>query len=283
MFEKLILPCTLEDLVLTRYFGRKYPTWLGTTCLCSLEYLTLRWCKSCVCLPTIGQLHNLKYLRIEGAIAVTKIGPEFLGCSMGKHRTIEETVAFSRLELLTFIDMPNWEEWSFVEDNDEAAATAEPVANEREANDAAAKPKIEAPVRRLQLLPCLKKLHLRNCPKLRAFLRQLGKVATSLKVLTIGEARCLKVVEDFPFLCDNLSIIGCNSLKRISNLPQLRDLCVARCPNLRCVKEFGSLQQLWLGVAMQDVSSLWVAGLQGQHWQDHGDALDVYTWRLRVG
>uniref|UniRef100_A0A0E0BLD3 NB-ARC domain-containing protein n=1 Tax=Oryza glumipatula TaxID=40148 RepID=A0A0E0BLD3_9ORYZ len=224
------------------------------------EYLTLRWCKSCVCLPTIGQLHNLKYLRIEGAIAVTKIGPEFLGCSMGKHRTIEETVAFSRLELLTFTDMPNWEEWSFVEDNDEAA-TAEPVANEGEANDAAAKPKIEAPVRRLQLLPCLKKLHLRNCPKLRAFLRQLGKVATSLKVLTIGEARCLKVVEDFPFLCDNLSIIGCNSLKRISNLPQLRDLCVARCPNLRCVKEFGSLQQLWLGVAMQDVSSLWVAEL----------------------
>uniref|UniRef100_A0A0D3HP32 NB-ARC domain-containing protein n=1 Tax=Oryza barthii TaxID=65489 RepID=A0A0D3HP32_9ORYZ len=183
------------------------------------EYLTLRWCKSCVCLPTIGQLHNLKYLRIEGAIAVTKIGPEFLGCSMGKHRTIEETVAFSRLEFLTFTDMPNWEEWSFVEDNDEAAATAEPVANEGEANDAAAKPKIEAPVR---------------------------------------------------------------SLKRISNLPQLRDLCVARCPNLRCVKEFGSLQQLWLGVAMQDVSSLWVAGLQGQHWQDHGDALDVYTWRLRV-
>ncbi|XP_066161679.1 disease resistance RPP13-like protein 4 [Oryza sativa Japonica Group] len=260
MFEKLIPPCTLEDLVLTRYFGRKYPTWLGTTYLCSLEYLTLRW--------------------IEGAIAVTKIGPEFLGCKL---RTTEEAVAFSRLELLTFTDMPNWEEWSFVEDDDEAAATAEPVANEGEANDASAKPKGEAPVGRLQLLPCLKKLHLRNCPKLRAFPRQLGKVATSLKVLTIGEARCLKVVEDFPFLSDNLSIIGCKGLKRISNLPQLRDLRVARCPNLRCVKEFGCLQQLWLGVGMQDVSSVWVAGLQGQHRQDHGDDLDVYTWQLRVG
>uniref|UniRef100_J3N9N7 Uncharacterized protein n=1 Tax=Oryza brachyantha TaxID=4533 RepID=J3N9N7_ORYBR len=278
LFEKLIPPCKLEDLVIMRFFGRKYPTWLDTTYLRSLEYLTLRHCKSCVSLPTVGQLHNLKYLRIEGATSVTKIGPEFLGCSMDNLRTTE-AVAFSRLELLTFTDMPNWEEWSFVEEGDGAAQTAEAVANEGETNAAAAGSKWEAAFPSSQLLPRLKKFHLRNCPKLSALPPQLGQVATSLKVLTIDGAQCLKVVEDLTFLSDLLSISRCKGLKRVSKLPRLRDLRVARCPNLRCVEELGCLQQLWLGVDMQNTSSGWVPGLQRLHEQDHGDYLDVYTWQ----
>ena len=78
-FDLLIPAHNLEDLGFMNFFGRRFPTWLDTaTHLPSLTYLKLIDCKSCVHLPPIGQLPNLKYLQIKGATAVTKIGPEFV-------------------------------------------------------------------------------------------------------------------------------------------------------------------------------------------------------------
>jgi hypothetical protein len=88
----------------------------------------------------------------------------------------------------------------------------------------------------------------------------------------------LKVVEDLPFLSEMLVIVGCASLERVSNLPQVGNLRVSRCPDLRCVEGLGSLQQLWLDVDMQDISKLWVPGIQEQHRKLHGEDADVYTW-----
>ena len=83
-FEKLIPPQSIEVMFIADFFGRRFPTWLDTaTHFPSLKYLNLVWCKSCVHLPPIGQLPNLKYLRITGATAVTKIGPEFVGFGVG--------------------------------------------------------------------------------------------------------------------------------------------------------------------------------------------------------
>ncbi|TVU23567.1 hypothetical protein EJB05_25941, partial [Eragrostis curvula] len=45
----------------------------------------------------LERLPNLKYLRIQGAAAVTKIGPEFLGCGVGTSGS-KEAVAFPKLE-----------------------------------------------------------------------------------------------------------------------------------------------------------------------------------------
>ncbi|TVU23517.1 hypothetical protein EJB05_25891, partial [Eragrostis curvula] len=70
--EQLIPPQNLEI-----YF----PTWLDiATHLSALKLLQLVDCKSCVHLPPVGQLPNLKYLKIMGANAVTTIGSEFVGC-----------------------------------------------------------------------------------------------------------------------------------------------------------------------------------------------------------
>jgi len=63
-------------------------------------------CKSGVHLPPIGQLPNLKYLRIEGATIVTKIGPEFVGSGVVNLRSTE-AVAFPKVEKLIIRDMPN--------------------------------------------------------------------------------------------------------------------------------------------------------------------------------
>jgi hypothetical protein len=109
----------------------------------------------------------------------------------------------------------------------------------------------------MQLLPRLKRLTLLDCPKLRALPRQLGQEATSLKALYIRDAGCLKVVEDLPFLSQVLSIVGCGSLERVLNLPQVEDMVILDCLGLRCVEGFGNLQQLWLTEGMKELSTLW--------------------------
>jgi hypothetical protein len=61
-FYFLIPVHNLEDVNFVNFFGRRFPTWLGTAAhLPSLTYLNLIDCKSCVHLPPIGQLPNLKY------------------------------------------------------------------------------------------------------------------------------------------------------------------------------------------------------------------------------
>ncbi|TVU23538.1 hypothetical protein EJB05_25912 [Eragrostis curvula] len=96
--EQLIPPKDLEKLVIGNFFGRRFPTWLDiSTRLSSVKTLHLIYCKSCVHLPPIGQLSSLKYLKIEGAAAVTKIGPEFIGCGVGI-AGLTESIAFPKLE-----------------------------------------------------------------------------------------------------------------------------------------------------------------------------------------
>ncbi|PUZ68550.1 hypothetical protein GQ55_2G037500 [Panicum hallii var. hallii] len=272
-FEKLIPPQSIEDILILDFFGRRFPTWLDTaTHFPSLTYLQLVDCKSCWHLPPIGQLPNLKYLKIEGATAVTKIGPEFVGYGVGNPGSAE-AVAFRKLETLVIKDMPNWELWTFVVEEEEEATAA--AAGK---DGAAANQKGEAPPPRMQLLPRLKELFLVCCPNLRALPRQLGQQATSLKKLCLNFVHRLKVVEDLPFLSEVLVIYECGGLVRVSNIPKMRELRVRSCPNLRRVEELCNLEQLWLDEGMESLSSYWVPGLKEQRQKLHGETLDIYTW-----
>ncbi|KAF7034864.1 hypothetical protein CFC21_045825 [Triticum aestivum] len=270
VFEQLIPSRNLEALFIRLYFGRRYPTWFGTTYLCSLIHLTLRYSRSCVDLPPLGQLPNLKYLLIVRSYALTKVGPEFVGYR-NRDPICSELVAFPKLEWLIIRDMPNWEEWSFFEEVEEFA-----VDEGREDGAAETRPE-DAQSARLSLLPRFVMLRLEHCPKLRTLPRQVGEDTTNLKMLKLIGANNLKAVEDFPHLADLLLIEKCEGMERISNLPQVTKLHVHGCPNLSHVEGLGSLQQLWLGEDMQEVSSRWVPGLQVQHQRLHGEYLDVYT------
>ncbi|KAI5004688.1 hypothetical protein ZWY2020_031931 [Hordeum vulgare] len=201
VFEQLIPPPNLEDLYIKQFFGQRYPTWFGTTYLSSLIYLKLIDVRSCVHLPPIWQLPNLKFLKIVGSHAVTKVGPEFVGCKKGDP-VCNELVAFPKLEGLVFNNMPNWEAWSFFEE--------EVVAADARGEDGSAKIQMEdAQSARLHLLPRLVKLFLHGCPKLRDLPQQLGQDTACLKELSLRGLNNLKAVEDRPMLSEVLVIGSC--------------------------------------------------------------------------
>ncbi|EEE67688.1 hypothetical protein OsJ_25343 [Oryza sativa Japonica Group] len=166
--------------------------------------------------------------------------------------------------------MPNWEEWFFI---DEATSTAK----ERVDDGDSAIPKEKALPPRMQILSRLRRLELSGCPKLKALPQQLAQI-NSLKEIELRWASSLKVVENFPLLSEMLLIATCQALEKVSNLPQVRELRVQDCPNLRLVEDLSTLEQLWLYEDMHEVSTLWVPGLQQQCRQHHGEDLEVYNW-----
>lgn len=117
----------LERLKIIGYRGTRSPTWFETNWLTTLRSVVLEKCMGWVQFPPLGQLPQLKYLELRGMHAIRQIGQEFYG--------IGEIKGFPMLEDIIFDGMLNWEGWSGIEDG--------------------------------SLLPCLERLHISKCPKLR--------------------------------------------------------------------------------------------------------------------
>ncbi|KAJ1688989.1 hypothetical protein LUZ63_013144 [Rhynchospora breviuscula] len=204
-------PLSLEILRIIGYLGYHLPNWLHVwTFPSELKYLRFLKISECECfsqLPPLGQLPNLDYLRIEGAISVQKIGREFFlngsedRITSGTHYS--PILPFPLLTNLIFVGMSHWAEWLW------------------EKNQPA--------------MPKLKELSITNCPKLSSLPKGLSHHATSLEYLTITTAERIKYVEDLQTVRD-IRVHDNPNLERVSNLPNLSFILIGNCPNLMVVE-----------------------------------------------
>ncbi|KAK1260569.1 Disease resistance protein RGA2 [Acorus gramineus] len=230
VFEGLCPPPCIENIEIHFFFGRELPRWLVTTNSSSLS--NLRWLKLTNCeyiqrLPSLGLLPQLKYLSIQGASKIVAVGPEFFGESGG---------GFPKLEEMYIKDMPNWEDWHLT----------------------------QWPNDGVPLLPCLRKLALEDCPKLKSIPGTLIRRATSLKDLHICKAGNLSNLVERSASITKAVILDCPLLEDISNLAQLQHLDIGGCPAIKRMDNMCSLKYLLLRDKEMEAMPNWMQSIMMQ-------------------
>ncbi|CAA2980125.1 disease resistance RPP13 1 [Olea europaea subsp. europaea] len=228
--------CNLSSLEIEYYQGLKFSNWIGDLSFSKLERICFSFCENCTTLPSLGQLPSLRELNVWGMFRVKVIGAEFYG----------DKGPFPALERLTFMDMPDWEEWLGL------------------------KHEVEGIVR----FPQLSKLYIGRCPKLVKLpilsLPSLHELQAyecnevvlshmhnleSLTQLNLGKIFRLtsvsKAFMQFPFALENLAVHDCNDLETLwpsdriaQSLVNLRRLSVDTCPKLLSLGDIDALPVL---------------------------------------
>ena len=222
ILDKLQPHTNLEALEIVHYTGTQFPTWLGDRSFFRLVCLSLKHCKYCHILPPLGQLPSLKELHISKFKGLVSIGPEFygVGCCAGNQH-------FPSLEILTFYSMPAWEKWIHEVDHE------------------GCKP-----------FPCLRELHLEECPQLSgdlpSFLPSLTNLtmryckqlvtslprAPSMHALHIDNCWKVEILQQLNGCHQSLESLeihnSCHSLKSfpLDFFPNLKSLVIWGCENL---------------------------------------------------
>ncbi|VAH72474.1 unnamed protein product [Triticum turgidum subsp. durum] len=212
VYDMLIPSPSLVYIYLDGFPGVRLPEWLCSEPelnMPSLCHMHLNDCISCSELPPAGQMPELLVLQIKGADTVVTIGTELLGKGF-----------FPKLEVLQVIGMFSLRSWSLKTGNPSDSA------------------------HHISLMPCLKRLLLLDCPKLRALPQDMSKIV-NLKRIHIEGAHKLKEVVDLPAAVW-LKVRNNTCLKTISNLCKLQDLLAQDCPALDQAKNLCSLRRLYM-------------------------------------
>lgn len=187
---------TLKKLTIRNYGSTSFPAWLGDCQFSKLVSICIYDCVNCLSFPTLGQLPSLKALSLVGFMIVTHVDGLFHNNSSmeWKQSQVHNTPPFSCLETLRFENMPQWQEW------------LPPGEEGKEDEDGA--------------FPCLKRLYIKNCPKLKG-LNWIQKLP-ALEKIVITKCEQLVVVVP-PTICE-LQLEFCGKVSIQRPLPQLLNL-----------------------------------------------------------
>ncbi|CAL9174083.1 unnamed protein product, partial [Musa hybrid cultivar] len=166
----------------------------------SLEKVEMEDIPKCEGLPCLDQLPSLKVLRIERMPAVTKVGYGFFDSR-------DQRKYFPSLEELTFRDMPQWEEWSWADGR--------------------------------QLFPCLRKLEIKRCPKL----KRMPPLPPSLESLLLSQVGLTEVPRLWEEIDGSSSSMTVSELK-IYSLKKVKLEDIPECEGLPCLGQLPSLKVL---------------------------------------
>ncbi|QCD85747.1 hypothetical protein DEO72_LG3g267 [Vigna unguiculata] len=235
--ENLQPPKDLKYLSIDGYSGTKFPSWLSVNSLSNMVSLTLKSCKNCLWLPSLGLLTVLKYLKIDGLDFIGRIDADFYGNSSS---------SFPSLETLIFTDMKYWEEW-------QCMPGAFRYLQNLYVKDC---PKLKGHFP--EQLSHLKKLFIENCKQLVASIPRAVEIEgvkmeassfdmigplvshTPLECLRIDSCPGMNIpINHCPFLLELHISYGCDSLTTFSLdlFPKLRQLVLDNCCNLRMISQ----------------------------------------------
>ncbi|XP_040967887.1 putative disease resistance protein At3g14460 [Gossypium hirsutum] len=221
------------------------------------ELSSLHDCKFCISLPPLGQLSSLKSLSIFGLSEVFIVGDEFYGYGQAS------TKSFVSLEMLSFENMKEWEEWCCWSDK------AFPLLQELCIRDC---PKLTKSLPKH--LPCLKKLKIKDCEKLG------GLLPTAPSILELELKKC-KALQLEPLACGLRKLDITDSNMDDSALEQmlqrctlLDNLCLSGCSEIRSLSEVRvpiTLKQLeFYSCESVDYSNIFL--------YTSLESLDIYSW-----
>ncbi|RYR71524.1 hypothetical protein Ahy_A02g005776 isoform B [Arachis hypogaea] len=114
ILDKLQPHQNLKGLSIVGFRGEIFPDWLGLPCYSNLTELSLKDCKNCGQVPSLGQLPSLQHLEIRGLDVLERIGGEFYNNAESSH----QGTPFRSLQTLEFFDMPRWREWHIPDEFD---------------------------------------------------------------------------------------------------------------------------------------------------------------------
>ena len=242
VLEGLRPPPKLRELEILFYGGTIFPSWVGEPSFNQLTKLTLRGCRRCTHLPTLGHLRSLETLHVEGMDGVKSLGLELLGPTDG--------IAFPSLEVLEISNMQGWERWSTRLDDNGGTCRSFPCLRAIWIIDC---PKlVEVSI---GLIPSLHDLRLEGCSA--EVFKSMVSASSSIHELRLNDISCWSIES---YNCSNsvelLDISYCDSLTSLTfstmhELPSsLETLHVDSCDNLESISEKGfgilPLESLWI-------------------------------------
>ncbi|KAH7677380.1 P-loop containing nucleoside triphosphate hydrolase protein [Dioscorea alata] len=189
---------SIKRLTITRFPGTEYPKWFSSSNnLCNLTLLVLEHCSFCAQLPSLGDLPELKYLRITGCKIIVTIDIKFFG-----------EKAFPRLERLIMEEMNMWEKWV-------GPKSAFPSLRSLLLKNC---PMLMSLPQCLQRAKVLTELVIQGADRLRAL-----ENFQSIMDLQIESSTNIEKVCNFPAL-KSLMIVKCPALDVVKNMPCLESL-----------------------------------------------------------